>query len=1036
MKGRLFNTIKWCFILILSFVFLTNCGKLGDMFDKADDTEAELKEVDIGGGGTGSMFNVSGTLNLSSSTMMMLLVANEDNPDETATSTSNNNSDCADATMILKASYAMESEDMGCYNSNTKEYSIKVKMGQAFFLNGFDTNGQPVCSWMFTVEGQSSSSFLPIGDLNLGEATCGADGQVNIKEELTEGKVDGSWKKRLLEGDISDGVKTALFDSLGLSLIPLSHMFGDDKGGPNEGPGGPGFDDGQGPPPDDGGCYDCGGPDWFATPQKCRDQMGYSIPDWHDQMGDFQENMENMRPEDFMPTLYFKEHEEEDGTMSYSISVESKDWESGKTEYEVIKNVKLTGVDDDFTFIGDNQIDPREITLDVASEMIRKIIDNTPKDDQFSDFGGFFGDQGGDQGMCDPAWMQERIFREMLGGAKPYDVEDLWGGQVGGGWHDPNQQEATKCVQDVEPGEEPAPVAEFISLKEYCLTGDKVKDEDGNEIDEVKSGSEFEISDDMVLGAAEAICGAYSVGARYDYWSNEGSNCSCEQWENTNWGSSPTGVVDDNATTDWECTDWEAHPHEDNKWWQWQCKVWHNRWEDCKTLISNGQYVGVCRANLDWEAEQTLPQNLRDVWINADNWWDWSMKEADEEAMSQIAMHEMGMPMDEIDMCLENFENSRRDLEKRKEKLSVIQKAVETIKNAVDADGNPVYITDEATDDQFKSEDDFTMTTETLEDLERNMKRLENVLTLWDKALATGPTIYNVLKAAALKADSEDKCLVEEMDTKEKFLELYEPFLAAMAHSDRHDELPPIGSIALLGLKANNHSMCMGWDENVQKIMRFGLHAPRYSDSAYNFEDDDETGGGGMWLKTAPMEGEEEATPCPIPPGGKTFFTFKDLQNMATTSDGCNEITEKVAAVGRMTRFERHEMIQGPFGEEDRYIPAGALDTLLKMVRSKPANAVCTVTVHRPKAKQGCWVYKKTAEADSDLPENYYDVEDEDRGNVLAGDYELATASEEVAVEDIFEENRMHFIMLPNSFLHAVDEGGELDKNIFDDLLN
>ena len=891
----------------------------------------------------------------------------------------------------FKASYADADEDEGSFDPVSGAYSISTKEGLAFSLTLF-VDGSPECNWMFKIGDSQVGSFQATGSLDLGTSDC-VDGQVVISEDKIQAFAASDYRAKVLSGEIDATVKAALFDEKGQSLIPLSGI-----GGPDDGPGGP----------DD--CHDCGGPGGpgpgefhgpgggGVTPEQCR-AGGYNVPEFFQYGGEGDHKIE-----DYMPTLYFTE--EADGTSQ--MSVVETDPDSGDTSVQIFSNLKVTGFNTNFTFVGDSPLDLIRLKEDVASDLIRELLERKDSHNNFNH------DQGIhlDAGRCDPLQIMNRILGEALQRNQYTNIESAFQGMHHGGGHFGGGEGSPKCSDS-----EGAASASIVGLNDFCY--------DTNETTGVKTlKTSFGLSDSAET-AASTLC----------TWTEEKKNWRYEDWESQstagdcirNKCSQTGGCYEESRTenTTVEACDaqqqehWAANPNDYDTHFHFEADR-PTMWGLCQTIYDAGTKLRICGADINFGA--TGPgQEWNFMWHIDHNYLQGlTLAEADSELEKaeltgdgNFGSFIKGIQSD-IEFCKDSFIANINDLSTKKEKMDTLLEALASIKSRG-------YIDDTVSDDEgFVDDTNFNMTTvqhtATTELVENTAAYIED----WKEVLEGITVIYNVLEKAAIKTEGESKCLIEEVDTEEKFETLYTPYKLAVDGFDQMWDCSNVGtegSLKYYRCKVENNNMCQEWDQDLNRIKRFGMSAPRYQTGSSSVTD---SGGA---LLTEESSSTEEKVACAIPSGAETYVDFKSLLNLASTSEGCNQISEKILAHGALNT------------SNSRDFPAGSMYAKLLIITSIAKGATCEVDVKQPaiNAETGCWDYVNSdgttyAAASAAAKE---------AGEQVEGTFTLKYSSDSIEVDKIFSKDKIELIMMPNSTFKDAEGNSTTDTDaLLEELAN
>jgi len=939
----------------------------------------------------------------------------------------------------------------------TGPYSIDIPKGVPFSLTLFDGSGSPECTWLFKIGEEISGSVQLSGNINLGQSSC-IDGQVEIPSHVITERIPKKFKEQLRKGVLSKGVKDALFSSDGLSVIPIG------KNGKNKDRGNQPNCDG----PNCGGSHqpncdepDCNGPEHFVDnifnggkPAILCEQAGYTVPAFF--KGEQKFNFKDQNTlKNTGPTIYFLENTDSDGKISYDMIVEEQNRENQELTQEVFPNMKITGFGRNFAFHGRSDINANNLKTDIAARIIGEIINQTRGEYAPPSF-----HAKSDPWRCDPLNLANRIRTEMLHRA-PLNFNNSNNaimthldcpecGSANFQW-EYKSENSEKPLCSVSEEEDSSPTAGYLKLTDFCPVNSS-----GN-----PDLAFSNITNDLARTSARVICNAYHGGAKYEYNApivdeNAVQSRVCVRRGANIWGNYRVQTLT-NVTTKEACwkvsrsyTSWEA----DN--WKWRpghalLAQEEPMWKSCKNLRNDGIELWSCQWLEDQDSSTQSNSNSfwPDIWDKALTAVDGIIEQSKlkHENQSNSSINNTDWIAKEIGECSENMAVSLSSLEKRKQKYSLLMKAIESIENSKDSNGKNLYITTE--EKKFKKRGDFSITSGKIVRLKNIMKKYELRLDRWNNILKDIQEVYGTLQTVAVKASGDTPCLAEEIETNEKFTMLLDKFNfawngdASLEVSENGDDSLTYG-LATIQKKVFAHTYCQEMDPNIKNIEHFGMSAPVVGKVGAVQADIRESF---LTEKSGSRTGEEIA--CYIPSSGQQYITSRDLINKVTLKPGCENIVEKVTAVGHLNGQTYEE--NTPFGSVK--VPKGGLLANVLLMTSRPkANdgTECTITIKKPLVdSNGCWVYKYNSSAGTDGDSNPHESSPKDGQiyadqyrtaenladahakvmalNVLSKDevfYTLQFESNKVRMQDISKREKLKIVLIPNSALKQAKDAG------------
>lgn len=927
---------------------------------------------------------------------------------------------------IIKATYAKYDEDTstltssGGYALTTKPYPFSITVFQ---------NEAPVCSFRFQIGDNSVGSLEITTNLDLGALTC-SDGEAVVSEEKLAGATAEDFKEAVKNGTVDAELLAKLTTADGLAMQMLS-FFDERQGHGGGGPGGPGghddhHDKGPGGGPDYGGgpggpgpggpgylaCPDCGHHGGFEPidPRACA-KVGYSVADWayHDYRHDQDENYESN--EDM---VVFLEQNAEDATKYDFVVTETRD---GEESVDIFPKVKLGGFGKEFAMIGENNRDLDDLKAEVAEQAIRDQLrrldtgNQPPPPPTWTD------------GWCDPLNIANEARAEL--GYQGYEnittVFKGHMGHMGDPWVRENQRPLCSAI---ETGSNT-----LLLVDDFCFD----TAEDGSKTLKASLTTDAELVfcnaaiNAMRVGFGQAKLvrdGVEVEGCNLNYSDTteryhrltspvDKDTCS-DSYNNINQILTEAGVdLATVRTNSWDNNRPDAHAH-------WGAIEYDMNWV-CSKLRLEGKNLQVCYNFIDKSQEP----DRQEAWDTVPTPWDSDLIEADaqiEDDKARNAGHSgLSFTRERIDQCVANFDNTVRELENRQAQIASLNKAVEIVSTAKNADGELKYITTEAVG-RSHGPGSFKFQQDQMTKLAAVLEKAEASMSGWLTSINTIKSTYATLKTAFVKADKDDaeKCLPDDL-TEENFADIYTQYDYA-SNGVTGDKTKK----GLDGWQkaAFNHFQCMNFDENIRKIQEFGVSAPTQGQKDSNL-----SGAGSVddLFLSEECEGFYdhrgqcvEMVTCRVPTGQATYITFDDLVDLAEIESGCEEVPEKFVMTGRV--LERSETVPNPWGGSTE-VPEGTIRAKVLIMTKLPKDS-CSITLKFPALdKDSCFDYQNAA------GESWSAMTDEQRADADPADYKLAYEDQDASMKELSSREIVEIALFDRT---NAEEEGDNDEAILE----
>lgn len=1009
MQKKKWTGVFWVMFIMTGIIGIGCSPSGGDDGDESSTTKAK---VDSTGDDGDSTFALTGSLALGGGSGLALVEGEE---------------------TIIKATYAELEEDTATMDSSGG-YDLAVKPAP-FSITVFQNNA-PVCTFMFSIGENKVGSMEVEADVNLGSLTC-VDGQAEVPEEKIEKATKADFKEAVKKGAVDKELLATLTDPEGLGMQMLS--FFDDRGDKYN-PGGPGGDHGgdhgpgPGPGPDDGrylalNCPDCGphGGGEFRPiePKKCVG-AGYSVGDWaYRQFNqNYGENYDEDKDEEQDQSIFISEAEEE-GKYDFVIVEQTENGE----EAEIMEDIKLGGFGKEFVLTGRSALDLDQLKSEASEGIIHEILRNLdtghepPPAPTWTD------------SWCDPLNIVNEIRGTM--GYDSYDnITSVFQNDMGGGGHYFHKNSTQRPLCDALQGDDNS----LLTLEEFCYD----KQDDGT----------LQMKTSLTSNFALTLCWAAEDGMDMGFWeapakdaNGDGvKSCSISYhdenriWHNIQTSLSESECQDRMVVQDW---DWQKNDareamktqlrsefnldaEADDFWVNWETIKYNMQHVCSKLRTEDNVNLQVCYNQIDKEVEP----NRDEDWETIPGVWDVKLINADAEIEEEKARHNGGFnELEEkrhrVDQCSANFDRTSKELAKRKARINSIKRAVEIVSSAVDADGNKKYIKENV--DKYRKKGEFSFKQEEMDKLNAVLAKAEAAMDGWQSSINTIKATYAKLKTALVKADAaeDQKCMPNEIGEEEEFTKLYSNFDKAFNGSGVTGDLVNRG-IEGWQKAAFNHFQCMEYDQNIETIKRFGISAVTQGIKDSNSEAADEaaflteecSGHYDQWGKCV------ETVDCKVPAGGVTYIPFDELIQKGEISEGCDEITEKFAMLGRVLGHD--EEVRDPWGGS-HVVPKGVIRAKVLLMTKMPKQS-CSITLKFPELdKDGCFLYENTAGV------SWASLTTDQIQEATASDYTLQYEDEVVPMNDLASRQIVEIALYPNSQIEsAAEEAGDSDEDTLD----
>lgn len=856
------------------------------------------------------------------------------------------------AQYTIKATYAGFEENRINLNSDG-HYSLPVKPA-AFSLTIFEGTSI-ICAFMFSLEKSLFGSLALAENIDFGEVTC-TDGQAIVPSQRLSDKVDINFLNQLKNGHLDDEIKAKLLDESGHSVIMISGSeWPNNSSRPNQL---------QPLACDEPGCNSIEDQEEFglADPQFCKN-AGYNISE------PFSMNYENSQHHSEYhegPTLFITPQDD----TTFTVVSRFKD-PYGSTEDRIFPDLTFTASGKELSLTGERLLPVSHIKGEVAAKILTKTLNSMalmkaarspiPPIEPY----------------CDPLQLANNIAQhlEHPGFTDKSILEDEFSqlSKPNNTSHIAAPACSTLSEKDLD----------FVQIKDFCYQ------EDGKTL---KTQTSI---------AAISICQAANQGAMINYTDmhpldSDGKELfECvREWNDTNgWHQAP--VI--NISSEVSCYATDNHDNH-QEWYKWK-KISRKMSLDCAELHDLGIHLNICQwsfppgvaPNFSWTDQNIIPEpplwsEQRYLVLEGDSVASEAAAHSGNHGLSQIQS-----TLDTINHCASMFNQGNEEIQHLRTKTNTILTALNFIKSERESDGTHKYIQDEVK--KFHQRYEFSFTLNEIKALEKILVQTTSALDSWANSLASIKKTYSTIRAAAVRVtdDRARRCIPDEIASHSRFEPIYTEFNRAY-HGIKQDQKHR--GIAEWQDNVFRHFQCMSMDKNIRVIKNFGLSAPTQGQKNPNTVSESLNG----------QRPENEPLRCAIPPGASTYIPFDGLLDLTSVGDGCHNIKQKVALIGKEAMLDHIR--------NGVHISSGDLIAKVLMM-THLTKEDCVITAQLPKLDENqCFVYTNNQDI------SWTDLSHTEHRRATASEFSLSFKTIQVELEEIASQDIMELLLLPNSSLN------------------